>query len=164
MTSKAKLSAAEYAAKRATIDAAQRMTEKMWPEWRKGGVVPAELCATAEYKAATNEVRGEVEQYELLRDLPETIVAYVGKGKGNGMGCDRVLGQTYPVTVWTGLELGNATKGASWRVNSYMGTHMHQFYARIGGREYTGRSMGEGMCIVLRETAQSKRDNPREEV
>jgi hypothetical protein len=108
-----------------------------------------------------NDMRGRVEQFEILRDLPEIFTAYLDKPNRNGMGCDRVIGQTYPVIVWTGLKVGFATKGSSWRVSSYIGDEMSQFYARVGGREYTGRSFGEGMCITLRETAESKRNNPR---
>lgn len=85
------------------------------------------------------------------------IVAYIGKAKGNGMGCDRILGQSYTVTNWKGKVIGNATKGSTWRVNSYIGTYMSQFYAKIDGKEYTGRSFGVGMSIVLKETAKSKR-------
>lgn len=87
----------------------------------------------------------------------EKIVAYIGAPKGNGMGCDRVIGQSWAVTDWHGNAIGNATRGAMWRVNSYLGSHMAQWYARIDGREYTGRGFGEGMSIVLRETAESKR-------
>jgi hypothetical protein len=116
-----------------------------------------ELCQHPDYAACDNAMRGRVAQFELLRDMPETIAAYIGKAKGNGMGCDRASGQSYTVTTWTGDLLGYATKGAAWRVNSYIGSHMAMFYARIGGREYVGRGFGEGMSIVLRETAASKR-------
>lgn len=95
-----------------------------------------------------NAMLGKVEQYDVINNPPETLVAYVGKPNG---------GATYPITTWTGDILGYATKGATWRVNSYIGSHMSQFYARIAGREYTGRGFGAGLSIVLRETAQSKR-------
>ncbi len=125
-------------------------------ETHKGGwrTLSAELAANPEYKACDNAMRGRVEQFEILRDLPERIFAYIGVGKKNGIGCDRIVGQSYAVTVWTGDVLGNATRGATWRQGM---TTMGQFYARIGGREYTGRGQGEGRCIALRETAESKR-------
>lgn len=107
---------------------------------------------------ADNDIKGKVEQYELWHSTPETFAAYIGTPEKNGMGIDREIGQTYPVTVWTGLPIGNATKGASWRVQSAFGTHMHQFYARVNGREFTGRGFGEGMAVVFRETAESKRN------
>ena len=82
-----------------------------------------------------------------------SIIAYIGKANRNGMGCDRIIGQSYDVTDWHGNKIGFATRGASWPVNSYMGGTMSQYYARIDGREYTGRSFGEGMYIKLRPTA-----------
>lgn len=87
----------------------------------------------------------------------DKILAYIGAPKGNGMGCDRVVGQSYEVTDWHGTVIGFATKGAQWPVNSCVGTYMAQYYARIDGREYTGRSFGQGMAIVLRLTAASAR-------
>lgn len=116
------------------------------------------MCDTPDNAACDNDMRGRVEQYEILRDLPDVIYAYIGTANQNGMGLDRTYGQTWPVSVWTGRPIGYATRGAGWRVNSFMGSHMYQFYARIGGREYTGRGFGEGMCIRLKETAASKRN------
>lgn len=104
-----------------------------------------------------NEETGKVEQYRLLTETPDYIVAYLGEPNRNGTGLDRVLGQSYPVTVWTGQKIGFATLGSSWRVNSYIGSTMGQYYATINGREFTGRGFGAGMSIVLRETAASKR-------
>ncbi len=85
------------------------------------------------------------------------VYGYVGKCKNNGMGVDRVVGSSYTITDYKGNVIGNATKGSSWRVNSFIGTHMHQFYAIINGREYTGRSFGTGMSIRLRLTAAEKK-------
>jgi hypothetical protein len=109
-----------------------------------------------------NDATGKIEQYEITRDAPEIFSAYIGKDLKCGMGVDRIIGTSYEVTTWTGAKICCATKGSEWRVNSYIGSHMAQFYARLKGREYTGRGFGEGMCITFRETAQSKRDNPRE--
>lgn len=152
------ISAEQYAIERAICDKAADYW-KANATFSKSGwsSLSANLAAHPDYAACNNDMRGRVDQYETLRDLPATIVAYIGKPNRNGMGVDRVMGQTYPVTTWTGLPLGFATKGATWRVNSYVGTHMSQFYARIGGREYTGRGFGEGCAIVLRLTAESKR-------
>lgn len=124
---------------------------------RKRNYLTAEETKHPDYAACDNDMRGRVEQYEILRDLPEMIFAYIGEGKKNGMGCDRLRGQSYPVTVWTGHPIGNATLGSKWRIDSYMSSHMYQWYARIGGREYTGRGPGVGMYVRLRETAESKR-------
>lgn len=87
----------------------------------------------------------------------DTFVAYIGKPQGNGMGCDGIVAQSWDVTDWHGNKLCNATQGATWRVNSYIGTHMSQWYCRKAGRDYTGRGFGQGMSVVFRETAESKR-------
>lgn len=154
---KPELTQAEYETARAICDKADRYAAQFV---QKNGwtVIPADAAKHPDYAACSNELRGKVEQFEILRDMPETIFAYIGNPRGNGMGCEGIIGQGYPVQVWTGLQIGNATKGATWQVNSFIGSHMSQFYARIGGREYTGRGFGEGVCIRLKETAQSKRD------
>lgn len=152
---KPELTAEQYEIERAICDKADAYFDAHC-ETHKGGwcTLSAELAANPDYKACDNAMRGRVEQYEILRDLPETIFAYIGSGMRNGMGCDRIVGQSYPVTVWTGLIIGSATRGTSWRQGW---VEMYQFYARVGGREYTGRGQGEGMYIKLRETAESKR-------
>lgn len=142
------LSAEQYATERAICDKAHAYWKANATRKASGwSSLSAELAAHPDYAACNNEMRGRVEQYEILRDLPDVIIAYIGNR----------IGQSYPVTVWTGLEIGTATRGAQWRVNSCIGTQMAQFYARVGGREYTGRGFGSGMCIKLRETAESKR-------
>lgn len=148
-----------YAIERAICDKAHAYGESiMAPQGKRvRNYLTAAEAAHPDYVACDNAMRGRVEQFEILRDLPETVFAYIGQPNRNGMGVDRILGQTYPVTVWTGLPIGFATMGSQWRVNSHLGSHMAQFYARIGGREYTGRGFGSGMCIALRETAESKR-------
>lgn len=123
----------------------------------KGNYLTAKQAKHKTYAACDNAMRGRVEQYEILTDLPDVIFAYIGKANCDGMGCDGTVGQTYQVTTFTGDSLGVATKGASWLIRSYIGNTMSQFYARIKGREYTGRGFGSGMCIRLKETAASKR-------
>ena len=151
------LSESQYVEMRAICDAATKALRENWPEWARGGAVPEAVTSHPDYMACNNDMRGKLEQYEILTDTPETIFAYIGAPMGNGMGCDRALGQSYPVTVWTGDKLGHATKSAAWRVGSY-GETLSQFYARINGREFTGRSQGDGMHIKLKETAESKRN------
>ena len=150
------LSKAEYNEARALCDAAHKAMRDNWPQWENGGAVPESVTSHPDYLACTNEIRGKVEQCEILTNTPEAIFAYIGAPMGNGMGCDRIVGQTYPVTVWTGDKIGIATKGATWRAGPY-GDELSQFYARINGREFTGRGQGQGMCIKLKETAESKR-------
>lgn len=114
----------------------------------KRNYLTAEEAAHPDYAACDNVMRGRVEQYELLADTPSEIFAYIGKPE---------VGR-YPVQTWTGLEIGFARVSSSWRVHSHIGSHQYQFYALINGREFTGRGFGEGMCIRLKETANSKRE------
>ena len=90
-------------------------------------------------------------------ERPAEIIGYVGKCCFNGMGCDRVVGSNWELVDWQGKRIGWVRQGSSWRVRSHLGSRMYQFYATIGGREYTGRGFGEGMSVRLRETAESKR-------
>lgn len=131
------------------------LREKAPHVFEHGGVIPDSVAEDKAFAAATNEVKGKVEQYELYHNTPDTFVAYIGKPNLNGVGIDRKLGQSYSVTVWTGLPIGIATKGSTWRVNSSFGSEMHQFYARVNGRDFTGRGFGEGMAVKFRETAES---------
>jgi len=124
---------------------------------RQRNYITAEEAAHPDYAACDNAMRGRVEQYELRTNPPSIFVAYVGKPKRNGMGCDRIAGQTWELTTWTGDELGSATLGASWRGSGVFGSRMYQIYAWMSGREYTGRGFGAGCSVVLRETAASKR-------
>lgn len=151
------IDAATYAKERAICDKAAAYWEAN-ANYGRGGwsSLSHEKAAHPDYAACDNAMRGRVEQYEILRDLPERVFAYVGKGNRNGMGLDRIIGQTHPVTVWTGLPLGFCTMGRPFR-SGWGHTKNCMIYARIGGREYVGRGQGEGMCVSLRETAESKR-------
>lgn len=152
------IDAATYEIERAICDKAAAYW-KANASFSRGGAssMGAGKASHPDYAACDNAMRGRVEQYEILRDMPERISAYIGDGKRNGMGCDRIVGQTFPVTVWTGDVLGYCTMGNGWRVNSVYGSRVYQVYATIKGREYTGRGFGSGMCVNLRETAASKR-------
>ncbi len=87
------------------------------------------------------------------------IVAYIGKPYARTESAYG-LGRR-ELTNWHGEILGTCYLGTGWRVNSYIGSRMYQVYATINGREYTGRSFGEGMSVVLRETAASKRESSK---
>ena len=95
----------------------------------------AELSAHPDYSACTNGMRGKVEQFEILRDLPDQLTAYVGSN-------------SLSVTTWTGDKLGGLWQKSVWR-NCY-GTRMYSYRASIGGKEYTGRSQGAHCIINLR--------------
>lgn len=141
------LTSEQYAVEKAICDKATAFW-KANATYNRGmsSSLSAGLAAHPDYAACDNAMRGRVEQYELLRDLPEAFLAYLSEVDGR-----------LRVTVWTGLPLGYATRGPSWRVDSAYGTHMSQYHAVINGREYTGRGFGQGMSIRLRETAESKR-------
>lgn len=62
----------------------------------------------------------------------DVVVAYPAAG---GVLCD-----------WHGRELGTWRSVASWRVESFIGSHMHQIEACVDGVTYTGRGFGVG-CI-----------------
>lgn len=49
------------------------------------------------------------------------------------------------LTDWHGNKLGTYKVTASWRIHSWMSTHMYQVEARVDGITYTGRSLGVGM-------------------
>ena len=136
-----------YERERAICDKAQAYAEKIMCEGgdkRKRNYLTAEEARHPEYAACDNDMRGRVEQYEILHNPPETFVAYIDSDNA--------------ASVWTGRKV--STSGvcvSSWRVNSHYGSRMYQYRFRIAGREYTGRGFGKGMAIVLRETAKSKR-------
>lgn len=48
--------------------------------------------------------------------------------------------QSNPIGTWRSVS--------AWRVNSWIGTHMHQIEAVIDGVTYTGRGFGEGMALT----------------
>ncbi len=48
---------------------------------------------------------------------------------------------------WHGNPLGTWRTLSSWRVQSYIGSHMHSIEARVNGVRYVGRGFGEGMSL-----------------
>lgn len=158
------LSPSQYEIERAICDKATAYAESVMCDGgskRKRNYMTADECKHPDYAACDNDMRGRVEQFEILRDLPEQLTAYIGNREPNGMGVERMVGRSYPVTVWTGLQIGNCTlvehSGGRWRFD-----RTYQCYATIGGREYTGRTQGVGMYVNLKETAASKRKRAQE--
>lgn len=149
------LTLAQYEIERAICDKANAYWQANATHGKGGSSMSAELASHPDYAACTNDMRGRVEQFELLRDLPEKLTAYVGSREPNGMGCDRLAARSYPVTVWTGLQIGNCSLVEHSSRRRFGKTF--QCYATIAGREYTGRTEGVGMYVNLRETAASKR-------
>jgi hypothetical protein len=147
----------EYAVERALVDKAEAIKRALWEGWERGGMVPEVVTSHPDYRAINNVMRGRVEQYELLTNTPESFVAYVGRDRRDGMGIDRAVGSGHDLTTWAGDVVGTIRLGSGWRVRSVMGSRMYQAYARVNGRDFTGRTFGEGTSVVLRETAASKR-------
>ncbi len=147
------LSPEQYAIERAACDAANAAWQRI--TGGKRNYITAEEAQDPAYAACDNAMRGRVEQFEILTNPPESFVAYMGEP--DRQATNYVACRPWPVTTWTGNRLGYARCTAKWRVRSWTGSHMHQFRAQIAEREYTGRGFGEGMCVVFRETAESKR-------
>lgn len=161
------IDAATYASEKAIADKARAYWETNATFTRGGwSSLSAELASHPDYAACDNAMRGRIEQYEVLSDVPAALTAYIGSQEPNGMGIDREYGRTYPLTVWTGLPIGYATLGRPYYIR---GTKVHRVYAWIRGkdgveREFTGVGQGVGMMVNLRETAASKRNRKVESV
>lgn len=152
------LSPEQYAIERAICDKAEATLRALWPQWAKGGAIPAVVTQHPDYLACNNDMRGRVEQFEILRDLPDVIFAYISlPGNSRDFATNCRGAQPHCVTVWTGLKIGHAYETGRWSIGGFLSSTMHQYRATIGGREYTGRGPGVGMYVRLRETAASKR-------
>lgn len=143
------LSAGQYEVERAIYDRAEAIFRELAPKvFNRGGAIPEAVTSHPDWRACDNAMRGRVEQYEICTNPGEIVVAYLDKPDARGV---------HPVTTWMGDPIGAARCIASRRVNSFTGTHMGSYRARIAGRDYHGRGFGSGMSIVLRETSASKR-------
>lgn len=142
----------QYADERAMVDANTTFKRDLMEREGRNYLTGEESKSAPYADKVDNAMIGRVEQYELLTDTPDSFVAYIGD-KLNA-GSSRNI-----VTTWTGLPIGTAYNGSKWR----SGTHseLTQYTAYIGGRTFTGRGQGRGMCVVLRETAQSKRNRAK---
>jgi hypothetical protein len=85
--------------------------------------------------------------------LPNHTVAYVGKPiPHSGCGATNYKPR-HELTGGNGKQIGTCFISSSWRVRSYIGSHMCQIYAIINSVHYTGRGFGEGMSVRLRPCA-----------
>jgi len=81
-----------YRKEKAICDAAAEYARQvMVTRGKRCNYLTAEEAAAPVYAACTNEMRGRVEQYEILRDLPETIVAYIGSVNAGSDGVRAML-------------------------------------------------------------------------
>jgi len=134
----------QYAIERKICDKAQKYATRTMAK-NGGNYLTGKQAKTPVYAACNNDMRGRVEQFEILRDLPDVIFCYLDSNNA--------------ATVWTGLPL--STDGICtgiWKTGGWVSDTMEQHTFTIGGRKYTGRGQGSGMCIRLKETAESKRN------
>jgi len=104
-------------------------------------VIPADKKPRGIAATVDNAMRSRVERYQIFTSPAESMVAYIGDRAPNGMGIDRQMGRTYPLTVWTGEVIGYATLGTPYYIR---GTKVHRVYAWIhdaagNEHEYTGQ-------------------------
>lgn len=85
---------------------------------------------------------------------PERLIAYVGRCRFDGMGCDRLYGTSYDLTDWHGNVIGSIRLTTSWRAGWVT---IHQAYATVAGVEYVGRTQGPGMYFSGRARRTGKR-------
>lgn len=96
------------------------------------------------YRACDNAMRGRVEQFEILRDLPDRFVAYLENGKPD------MPGARLNVTTWPSNILGQAWVYTIGRRASRFGDRQRYGRARIGGRLYAWQGPGAGMYARFR--------------
>jgi hypothetical protein len=59
---------------------------------------------------------------------------------------------------WHGERMGTWRSTSRWRVDSYIGSHMHQIVATLDdGRIYTGRGFGVGMSFRGKRIASQRK-------
>lgn len=138
-------SQSDYERERAICDkAAAYAQETMAKRGKRCNYMTADECAHPDYAACNNAMRGRVEQYELLRDLPDRFAAYLENGKPDG------IGARLSVTCWPGDALGVATVHTVARRRSQYGERQRYGRAIIGGKHYTWQGAGAGMYATFR--------------
>lgn len=121
-------SQADYEHERAICDKAKAYW-KANATFSKSGwsSMSAELSAHPDYAVCTNEMRGRVERFEIFRDKPNRIFAYLSHDLKN-------------VNTWTGDNLGTVSMGTPYRSN--FGDMRYPFQTVIAGKRYAGTGYG----------------------
>lgn len=94
-------------------------------------------------KTVDNNMRGRVEQFEILRDLPDRFTAYMGCGSDHA-------GAIVEIGVWTGNVLGRGQIRSIGPRKGWTGERQRYGRVRIGGRLYAFQGPGAGMYCRLR--------------
>lgn len=100
--------------------------------------IRARYDANPEANDTTNEERGKLEQFEVWRDKPAALFAYVKFSDYSGnvrQGVPQAHDKAC-VTVWTGDALGFGHCGKVWRSN--MGDKRASVSVTIAGEHYSG--------------------------
>lgn len=116
------ISEAQASEIRARVDAFER--------WRNGRTSYHASEVPADVPQTTNEERGRLEQFEVWRDKPSDLFAYI---KAHPHAADT---GACVVTVWTGAPLGYGRWGSVWRSN--MGDKRRSVSVTIAGETYSG--------------------------
>lgn len=126
----------DYLRERAICDKAQAYWQANANHGKRGSSMSVELCAHPDYSACSNEMRGRVELFEIMRDKPDRIFAYLSS-------------DCKTVTTWMGDKLGSVQMGRAYVSN--MGDKRFPFHTVIAGRKYSGIGYGgAGMYCRLR--------------
>lgn len=100
-------------------------------------------------KAVDNDMRGRVEHYEIMRDLPDRFTAYIGNGPDH-------IGARVTIGVWTGEPLGHGRVHSIGPRRGRAGERQRYGHVRIGGKLYAFQGPGAGMYCHLRAIKGSK--------
>lgn len=137
---------AQYETERAICDKAHAYAiATMAKRGKHCNYLTAEESSHPDYAACNNDMRGRVEQFELLRDMPDSFCAYLESGAPDGLGC------RLKVTVWTGLELGVATVHTIAKRGNSWGERQRYGRAMINGVAYRWQGQGAGMYAIFKK-------------
>lgn len=138
---------AQYRKERALVDAEWQWTKAAMAEnGPRANYVSAEQSKRKpkRLQQVDNEMRGRVEQFELLRDLPDRFTAYLESDKPDGEG------SRLAVTCWPGNPLGFAVVHTVARRRSWVSDAQRYGRAWINGRQYAWQGPGAGMYAHFR--------------